>query len=591
VSIRNTLISVFLLLLLLLGALVWVSWRVVHSQAAVAEAESRRFESWKLADQLRQSSDDLTQLARLFVMTGDPRYERWFNEVLAIRNGEAPRPEGYDGIYWDFVLAGGQLASASGGSVSLDELMRRAGFTEEEFALLLDARQRSDALVDLEATAMNAVSGRFRDSAGEFTRSGEPDLDLARSIMHGREYLAAKAEIMRPIAQFFSAIDARTAGEVSEARAAAARDARLVIALVLLSAVVAALSFGLLLRLTLVPIRRMTLRLRDISAGEGDLTARVEEGQRNELGELAGWFNAFIGVVETLVSRVAGIAREVAAEAQRIASATAAQRASAAELSGSSSQIAVAVTEISVSGQALARASREVRGVASGAAAVAGEGQAGLRQMERTTEELVQVTAAVMSKLDHLAEQAAGIGGILSTIVRVADQTNLLSINAALEAEKAREHGAGFRVVSSEIRHLADQTAAATLRIERDVRAMQSAMGDGRSEMDRLVEHVRSVVSTSGRVTGQVGEVITGVCLVSQRLEEVDEGITQQAAGIEQITEAIGALNETAARGAQSAEEVARSSRALGAAVESLEREMGRFRVREPGAMEGLSLR
>ena len=105
-SIRDLFLTVFLTLLALLAALIYVATLSTRAQGEMAAAERRRFESWKLADTLRQSSDDLTRMARTFVVTGDAAYERYYNDILAIRDGKKGRPEGYDGIYWDFVVAG-----------------------------------------------------------------------------------------------------------------------------------------------------------------------------------------------------------------------------------------------------------------------------------------------------------------------------------------------------------------------------------------------------------------------------------------------------------------------------------------------------
>lgn len=164
-------------------------------------------------------------MARTFVVTADPIYEEYFNAILGIRNGTMPRPEGYGGFYWDFVVASRAPVPTEGRAVALQELMRRLEFTEVEFAALQDAQSRSDALIALEAQAMNAVKGRSADDCGAFTIEGEPDVELARELMHGEANHRAKAEIMRPIATFFELIDARTAAKVAAASAAAQRAA------------------------------------------------------------------------------------------------------------------------------------------------------------------------------------------------------------------------------------------------------------------------------------------------------------------------------------------------------------------------------
>ena len=218
-SIRALFLLTFVSLLGLMLGLLWTVSRVVQHQEAVAAAESRRYESYQLADELRQSSDDLTRMVRTYVVTGDPAYEQYFQRILRIREGEAQRPDDYGGIYWDFVTATGGEPGGVGAPVALKDLMREMAFSKEEFAKLDQAKGRSDQLVKLEERAMAAVKGIFPDAAGALVVRGEPDLALARSLLHGPEYHRAKADIMEPIDEFLGMVEARTAAETAALRA------------------------------------------------------------------------------------------------------------------------------------------------------------------------------------------------------------------------------------------------------------------------------------------------------------------------------------------------------------------------------------
>ena len=123
---------------------------------------------------------------------------------------------------------------------------------------------------------------------------------------------------------------------------------------------------------------------------------------------------------------------------------------------------------------------------------MASTGQKGLSGMDQTMRQLAESTESIGSKLSVISERAANINLVVTTITKVADQTNLLSINAAIEAEKAGEYGLGFLVVAREIRRLADQTAVATLDIERMVKEMQYSVSAGVMEMDKFSEQVRT---------------------------------------------------------------------------------------------------
>jgi len=168
--------------------------------------------SFLLADELRQSSDDLTRLARTYVITTNLRFKEQYYEVLAIRNGLHPRPTHYNRIYWDFLAVDGvpKKMNPSSEAIPLRTLMKNAGFTKEELDLLSQSQLQSDTLVHLEEIAMNAVVGLFEDKQGSYTIKGKPDLELAREVMHSDDYHKSKIKIMNPINKFFQLFEERT---------------------------------------------------------------------------------------------------------------------------------------------------------------------------------------------------------------------------------------------------------------------------------------------------------------------------------------------------------------------------------------------
>ena len=144
--------------------------------------------------------------------------------VLDIRNGKVARPEHYHRIYWDFVTdSQSKPRPDSSQRVSLQDLMTQAKFAEGEFAKLKEAEAKSNGLVNLEVRAMNALKGKFEDGAGGYTRTAEPDPALAQGLVHGKDYHQFKAQIMKPIDEFFTLMETRTQVEVTQASAALSR--------------------------------------------------------------------------------------------------------------------------------------------------------------------------------------------------------------------------------------------------------------------------------------------------------------------------------------------------------------------------------
>ena len=238
---------------------------------------------------------------------------------------------------------------------------------------------------------------------------------------------------------------------------------------------------------------------------------------------------------------------------------------------GSSSvEIAAAVRQITVTGEELLRNMKKIAQASSESAQNASEGRVGVQAIGSTMENLSSATTNVAERLSMIFEKASSINTIIDTITKVSDQTNLLSVNAAIEAEKAGESGRGFLVVAREIRRLADQTASATLDIEKMVQQMQAAVSGGVMEMDRFSEQVRRGVTTVGDVGLRLTKVIDQVSGVESSFCEVTEGMQQQAQGADQIRQAMDGLTQNASRAQEATSEFSSASESLREAIFSL---------------------
>ncbi|MBS3953203.1 MAG: PAS domain S-box protein [Methylomicrobium sp.] len=182
----------------------------VYAETRLDRANESRQISYELAQQLHQSSDDLTRMVRAYCVTGDSRYKHYFQNILDIRNGKIPRPENYQNFYWDLVL--GNLSPPpveSGKGVALLDLMRQAGFTQEEFAKLDLAKKNSDDLTALEYRAMQLV-----ETVGP---EAEASREQARRLINDENYYRAKLKIIQPINEFFHMMDQRTVAAIKSA--------------------------------------------------------------------------------------------------------------------------------------------------------------------------------------------------------------------------------------------------------------------------------------------------------------------------------------------------------------------------------------
>lgn len=355
--------------------------------------------------------------------------------------------------------------------------------------------------------------------------------------------------------------------------------------LVLLGAIVLVLAIGIGFVARSVA-RRLVSRMQSATAAaervaSGDLTVRVELEGSDESAALLGAIRAMAESLESLVARVKRSSVELMSTATEFAATTASQEATAAGFGASSSQIAAAVKEISATSQELLATMEEVARVASSTSDLADDGRASIQSLDQTMRGLAGATSGISGKLSTIRDKAADINVVVTTITKVADQTHLLSVNAAIEAEKAGENGLGFLVLAREIRRLADQTAVSTLNIEQIVRQMQSAVGAGVSEMERFTHEVQSGVTTAHDVGLRFSEIIERVQTLSRRFDEASEGMRSQNEGAKQIDGAMRSLTDGARHTAASVREFNVATEHLRDAISGLKSEITGFRVSE----------
>ena len=298
---------------------------------------------------------------------------------------------------------------------------------------------------------------------------------------------------------------------------------------------------------------------------QGDLSGTIDMRGGDETGQLLRDVGAMTANLKAIVSQVKRASFDLNATARQLTAAGNQQEAAIASLGASTSEAAVASRQIAVTGRELLDTMGEVADVAADTAHVADAGRDNLSEVGDTMAHLEQSTTEFAERLATIRQRAEDINMVITTITKVADQTNLLSINAAIEAEKAGDYGQGFIVVAREIRRLADQTAVATLNIERLVEQMQEAVNAG---VDRVAG-----------ISGQFSDVIDKVQGLSHRFESVKQGMQAQAAGAQQITDALVTLNDGSRAAADALREFKDASQHMVQAVDGMTDTVSRFRL------------
>ena len=199
-----------LLTVAVLSALFFSFSLYVYTEKQIDRANQIRHISYQLADQMRQSSDDQTRMARSYVVTGDPRYKKYHQDILDIRDGKIPRPNGYFQAYWDIVLANSHARlSSNGKTIALLELMRQSGFTQNEMLHLSEAKANIDQLTALEFKAINLVKPGGVDA--------NTDQMKVLLMLHDEHYHQVKEKVMNPINAFYAQMNKRTIAGIQQA--------------------------------------------------------------------------------------------------------------------------------------------------------------------------------------------------------------------------------------------------------------------------------------------------------------------------------------------------------------------------------------
>jgi methyl-accepting chemotaxis protein len=621
-SIRKLSFVIFAVILLSAVVLAALTALLVSSGERLLASTEQRYQSYLLANELRQSSDDLTRLARTYVVTGDAKYEKMYWDVLAVRNGEGPRLDG-------------RMAS-------LKRLMQEAGFTQQEFALLDESQNNSDGLVTTETIAMNAVKGLYDDGSGNYVVRREPDLEMSRRIMHDRAYHLDKDRIMNPIDRFADLLDSRTRESVESNRKGT--DALLlaiqivVVLLVALSLAGGYVAHRKIVRPTIAmqqqiervskgdlnvqiagalpaseirsdnELSRLAIAIRDLVSymeemaeaadqlAQGDLTVTVEP--HSEADVLAHSFREMAAKLREMFIRLETRAEGLSRASQDLSSVSEQVAANVAGVSANANSVSVAAEQMSANMDSVSVAADQSTDNIGTVATSTEEMTATIAEIARNTERSRQIAGAAVTtvesaahRVEDLGAAAQSIGKVIEVIVEIAEQTKLLALNATIEAASAGDAGKGFAVVAGEVKELARQTGEATEEI--------------RTSIEQIQESTREAVSEMNQIQGVIGEVNEGVASVATAVEEqsvttrdIARNVGQAAAGVQSVMEnvgqaatvstsiaaEIGAVNSASSQVSQAVDQVSRQAQSLASMGAELKEMVDQFKTGEKGA-------
>lgn len=549
-----------------------VFFQILKESSNLEENINSELLSYKLADELRQSSDDLTRLGRTYVVTNDPFYEKQYHDILDIRNGKKPRPEEYHRVYWDFVAGGiNKPRPDSNVQKPLNDIMKEAGFTDAEFAKLKEANDNSNRLVALEEKAMNAVKGLFEDSNGKYTIKGEPDMKLARDLFHSKTYHEEKAKVMKPIDEFFVMMEKRTQ-EATKAENQALVNLQIIFIILLLVNII--LVAFLVIVGQKITQNEFAVVIDELAAGNLvlDIKTKNKQSPMSRLAVATESLRKLIGDSKSLSQENFSVANELSSTSletgKRVEETTKIVSQTTSQAKNLQEEIETSISQAKDGKENMQKASLNIN-----------EANQAMNILENKIQKSADVEKELADKIAQLSSDTQQVKDVLAVINDIADQTNLLALNAAIEAARAGENGRGFAVVADEVRQLAERTQKSLVEINATINVIIQAIADSSEKMTLNSAQVEELVSVAQDVTSKMNVMSSSIKEAALMSDKSIEDYIKSGEKIDDIIEHFAHVNELSTENLRSVEEIASAADGLNKMTQTLNDKLDSFRT------------
>ncbi|MCO8169190.1 methyl-accepting chemotaxis protein [Pseudomonas sp. 21LCFQ02] len=339
------------------------------------------------------------------------------------------------------------------------------------------------------------------------------------------------------------------------------------------------LILGLLIRVLMQPLHQMGSAMRDIAAGEGDLTKRLNITSQDEFGELARSFNQFVERIHTSIREVASTAAQLGDVANQVVQASNSSIGSSDEQAHRTESVAAAINELGAAAQEIARNAAQTSQKSGDASQLAGDGRQVVQQSIGAMNELSAKISESCARIESLNGKTANIGQILEVITGISQQTNLLALNAAIEAARAGEAGRGFAVVADEVRNLAHRTQDSAQQVQGMIEELQTGARDAVTTMLASQRHSESSVDITNRAGERLGSVTQRIDEINEMNQSVAAATEQQTAVVESINMDISQINSLNQQGVDNLKLTLQACNSLEQQTRRLQQLVGSFRI------------
>ncbi|MFZ5459811.1 methyl-accepting chemotaxis protein [Stutzerimonas stutzeri] len=376
------------------------------------------------------------------------------------------------------------------------------------------------------------------------------------------------AEVMKDLDQLMAALGAESRSSLTT-----------MLIIGVLIAVAGLLAIWLISRRITRPLRDMVVMLDNIGQGEGDLTQRLHIDSRNELGQIATGFNTFLTRLQGMISEVVGSVQKVSDASEHTADIAIRTDKGVQTQLAEIELVATAVHEMTATAQDVARNATQAAEAASHADRAANQGRHIVQDTGATITELAGEIGRAVDVVQTLARDSENIDAILVTIRSIAEQTNLLALNAAIEAARAGEQGRGFAVVADEVRNLAQKTQQATGEIQQMIQQLQNGTRDVVQVMEQSQNRTQRSVEQADAAAEALQAITQAVSLINDMNNQIASAVEEQSAVAEDINRNVTNIGQVAQEVAGGAEEASQASAGLTRLAEQQRRLINQFRV------------
>lgn len=564
---KNKVITLSTCIVIAMLIAAWASQQATKASSELYNSAKQRYLSFQLADEFRHSSMNLTRLARTYVSTGEQTYFKQYWDIVKWRNGDIPRPaDAHKDLYPNETR-------------KQRDIMQELGFSERELALLKEASNNSDSLIATESQAMSIVSeGRLVSGPFE-PKAGEPINTFALRILFDSNYHREVTKIMTPVNRFFAALDERTSNEVEQAKSSAELWDSIATSLQILVAIATAIAAFLAMKVVFSPLQRVVDAMQDIGRGDASLSSRLDCNGQNELASLSKGFNNFAENIYHLVVKVRASSADITDSASTMADMTSRTQHSIHQqqrlLSGSS-QAMSSLVDVSNNVAHNASSAAEATSLADDKSKqglnVVQSAIAGIDQLSKEMEQASEAIRTVENDSNTIAT-------ILDVIRGIADQTNLLALNAAIEAARAGEQGRGFAVVADEVRSLASKTQESTTEIQTMIERLQSGTQSAVSTMQASTTQAEHCVNQAREAGEALSSISDSVGNIKHMNSEIANAGNQQMSIIEDIHHQVQQVIEQAANIERDAQQAAGNAQGISEQTGTLSHLVGQFKT------------